>query len=83
MGGKIESDANMNNQRINLHTPTVDILPSLFAQWFNPTHWFEQISEMFVKNIFMKSEAESVYFVAKNIQMSDVYLCGISFNLEL
>ena len=31
----------------------------------------------------MKSEAESVYFVAKNIQMSDVYLCGISFNLEL
>ena len=77
-GGKIESDANMSNQRINLHVPTLEI----FALSHNPTHLCEYILGKFVKCIFMLS-INDVYSAVKNSTDVNVYLCGISYNLEL
>ena len=66
MGGKIESDANMSNQRINLNKLTGDLLSHyLHSDPSHPTYTYN--SENSVKYIFI-----SVFLVATD---GNVYIC--------
>ena len=62
MGGKIESDANMSNQRINLNKLTGDLLTHYLHSGPLPSHLYIQYhSENSVKYIFI----ENMYFIVK------------------
>ena len=64
------------------HWRGLDYSPQIFALSHNPTHLCEYISGKFVKCIFMLS-INDVYSAVKNSTDVNVYLCGISYNLEL
>lgn len=70
MGGKIESDANMSNQRINLNKLTVDLLSHYLHSDPLPSHFLYK-SENSVKYIFIYH----IYLAAKRSTVGNVYIC--------